>query len=356
MQPSPPRQWPPLGRLRVPGYPANDPHQRWSIRLAVLLVLGLVSLSLHQQVPYNAAPPPPVTPASPPGSPVDATQIASAQDDDPVSLITEDPTCPAWESITAALDTELGNGWHRRDPSIPAPEWSDDQHRQYRAVAEGMHAAADRSVALAKQTPHRVMRELYEQAIAYWRAYAESVNNYRPSADHLARAATSAAESIQAICAAIDFGAAAARGRLTLPGPPPVPDSPPGDPDHPTRFITGPSAFCAEWVAMVDGYNTATREWRDRHDPNIPASQSPPDLRELDAKAAMVMQQNADRTQLLGLLSGDLVAADFAALSSHYRRAYAMALPSYGLPDTHLDDAASRLQSLTDHACRAVRK
>ena len=321
-----------------------------------MLVVSLVSFVMHLQMPHDAPPPPPVTPTSPSGLPVDTTLIASAKDDDPVSLVTEDPTCPEWEPITAALNTELGNGWHQRDPSISAPEWSDDQRKQYRAVAGAMRAAADRSVALAKQTPHRVMRELYEQAIAYWRAYADSVNNYRPSADHLAGAATSAAESIQSICAAIDFGAAAGRAALTLPGPPPVPESPLADPAHPPRFITGASAFCSEWVAMVGEYDTATREWRDRHDPNLPASQSPPDLRELNAKAAMVMQQNADRTHLLGLLSGNLAAADFAALSSHYRRAYAMALPSYGLPDTHLDDAASRLQSLTDHACRAVRK
>lgn len=356
MLPSPPRQWPHPGRLNVPGSPTSGPTEKWSIRVAVLLVLTLVTVVTHQGMPRNAAPPPPATPASPAGPPADASQIASAEDEDPVSIVTDDPTCPEWEPITAALNTELGNGWHQRDPSIPQTEWTDDQHTQYRAVAVAMRAAADKSVALAKQTPHRVMRELYEQAIAYWRAYADTVDNYRPSADHLAGAATSAAESIQSICAAIDFGAAAGRAALTLPGPPPVPESPLADPAHPPRFITGASAFCSEWVTMVGDYDAATREWRDRHDPNLPASQSPPDLRELNAKAATVMQQNADRTQLQGLLSGNLTAADFAALSSHYRRAYAMALPSYGLPDTHLDDAASRLQSLTDHACRAVRK
>lgn len=355
MLPSPLRQWPNPGRLNIPGYPANGPIEKWSFRAAVLLVLTLVTLVTHEGMPDGAAPPPPVTPASPAGPPVDAG-VASAKDDDPVSIVLEDSTCPEWEPITAALNTELENGWHRRDPSIPVQDWTDDQRRQYRAVAEAMRAAADKSVALAKQTPHRVMRELYEQAIAYWHAYADSIDDYRPSADHLAQTATSAAGSIQSICAALDFGAARDRGALVLPGPPPVPKDALVDPNRPPRFIAGPSAFCSEWTTMVSKYGANTREWRERRDPNLPASQSPPELRKLDDEVATVMQQNADRTQLLGLLSGNLIAADFAALSSHYRRAYAMALPSYGLPDTHLDDAASRLQSLTDHACRAVSK
>ncbi len=41
-------------------------------------------------------------------------------------------------------------------------------------------------VNLAKQTPHRVVRELYEQYIAYGRAYVDSIPTYMPADDVLA--------------------------------------------------------------------------------------------------------------------------------------------------------------------------
>ncbi len=41
-----------------------------------------------------------------------------------------------------------------------------------------MRNAADQTVALAKLTPHRVMRELYQQFIAYARAYSDAIATY----------------------------------------------------------------------------------------------------------------------------------------------------------------------------------
>ena len=41
-----------------------------------------------------------------------------------------------------------------------------------------MRNAADQTVNLVKMTPHRVMRELYEQFIAYARAFADAVPTY----------------------------------------------------------------------------------------------------------------------------------------------------------------------------------
>ncbi len=318
----------------------------------VIVALTVTTLWLTRTTPQQAEPP--AAAVAPPSATFDRSEIASADDDDPVSIITDEPTCPEWEPINTALNTELRNGWTRRDVSVPASEWTGETAAQYRGVAAAMRTAADKTVALAKATPHRVMRELYGQSIAYWRAYADGVDDYRPPADHLARAAINAAESVNAICAAMDFGSAATRGPLVLPGPPPVPDVPLSDPSMPAKYIAGPSAFCNEWVAMVSDYANATRQWRDRHDPNIPARYWSPEQRTLSENTAVTMQQNADRTQLLGLLSGNLVAADFAALASHYRRAYALALPTYALPDTHLDNAALRLQALTNQACQAV--
>ena len=59
---------------------------------------------------------------------------------------------------------------------------------QYEAVGQAMRSAADQMVPLVKLTPHRVMRELYEQFIAYSRAYAERIPTYTPQDDNLALA------------------------------------------------------------------------------------------------------------------------------------------------------------------------
>jgi hypothetical protein len=217
-----------------------------------------------------------------------------------------------------------------------------------------MRVAADETVELAKLTPHRVMRELYEQSIAYWRAYADAIPRYQPADNYLALTAGSAAGAIASICDTLDFGAAAGRSPLLLPGSPPAHLPPIGDPARPARFITAPSPFCEEWTAMVGRFEDEIRTWRDRTDPNIPAVGWSPAQRTLFNDVIPAMQRNADRSQLLGLVSGNVVAADFAALSAQYRRAFIDAIPTYGPSDAYLNTVASRLLSVTDHACRAT--
>ncbi len=77
-----------------------------------------------------------------------------------------------------------------------------------------MRGAAAQAVGLVELTPHRVMRELYQQFIAYARAYAERVPKYMPADNNLAGAANSASSALGAICAAITDGPAAARGPM----------------------------------------------------------------------------------------------------------------------------------------------
>ena len=54
-------------------------------------------------------------------------------------------------------------------------------------LGNAMRSAADQTVDLVKLTPHRVMRELYEQFIAYARAFADSVPTYTADDDSLGR-------------------------------------------------------------------------------------------------------------------------------------------------------------------------
>jgi hypothetical protein len=105
---------------------------------------------------------------------------------------------------------------------------------------------------------------------------------------------------------------------------------------------------------MAEQFDADIRQWRDRADPFVPASGWSADQRRLFTDVVPAMKRNADRAQLLGLISGNVVAADFAALSAQYRRAYIEAIPTYGPSDAYLNTAASRLLSVVDHACRAV--
>ena len=122
---------------------------------------------------------------------VDPSEFASADDDGPIEVITDEPTCAAWTPIGDTLAQKAAQGWNDRDPSIPASEWTPTQRALYEDMAEAMRSAAEETVALVKRTPHRVVRELYEQSIAYWRAFADKVASYKPENNHLALVATS---------------------------------------------------------------------------------------------------------------------------------------------------------------------
>ena len=75
---------------------------------------------------------------------------------------------------------------------FPASAWTEQQRAQYLAAGQAMRGAAAQTVGLVKLTPHRVMRELYEQFIAYARAYAQRIPNYIPADNNLVGTATSA--------------------------------------------------------------------------------------------------------------------------------------------------------------------
>ena len=109
----------------------------------------------------------------------DTFGLASADDKGPANIITEDPSCAAWAPINQTFVDVQRKGWDERDPSIPATEWTPEQRAHYEEVGRAARNAADQTVQLAKLTPHRVMRELYEQFIAYTRAYSDAIPNYK---------------------------------------------------------------------------------------------------------------------------------------------------------------------------------
>lgn len=183
--------------------------------VAVVAVTAAVTLSVANK--GDADGPSSLQAAAPPSasaSTVPHPDIASANDTGPVAVILEDPSCKTRYPIASTLDSRTRNGWEKRDPAVPAAEWTPEIRAQYDAAGQAFRDAADQLVPSAKLTPHRVMRELYEQFIAYARAYADSIPGYAPIDNNLAAAAIQASDALSRICAAIDYGSAAARGPL----------------------------------------------------------------------------------------------------------------------------------------------
>ena len=285
-----------------------------------------------------------------------ASEIASANDKGPVDDHHRGPDVCALgtDSRDAQLPSSAMVGI-ARDPSVPATAWTPaDQRSMYETVGEAMRSAADQTVPLVKLTPHRVMRELYEQFIAYARAYVERIPTYTASRRPPRWGfRTACMDSISRICAAINYGSASARGPLVPSASSPEHIAALGNPADPQRFLTEPNSACADWDAALSQFGTDTVDWL-AIPSDIPASQWTQEQRAVNDAVAPVMRTFADKLQALGERSGNPIFQDFADLSAQYRRAYGQALPTYTASDNYLAGAALRLSGIVLAACQAA--
>jgi hypothetical protein len=317
--------------------------------IAVLTVIAVTVVITVLVVGKDSGNSPTPTPTNGTGS-----DIASANDKGPATIITEDPTCPSTTPILQRLADVQANGWAKRDPSVPASAWTPDVRSQYEAIGQAMRSAADQMVALAKQTPHRLMRELYEQYIAYTRAYVDNIPTYTPVDDKLSLVSVATGNAIGNVCAAISYGSAPAQGPVMPPPTSPSQVAPVGNPAAPERFLPGPNPTCDDWSAALDDFDKETVDWL-AIPSDIPASQWTPEQRAVNDAVAPVMIAMADNLQALGERSGNLTFRDFAELSAQYRRAYVHALPTYIPADNYLSEAAISLGSVVKTACGATK-
>lgn len=282
-----------------------------------------------------------------------SSEFASANDTGPVAVLTEDPSCAAQGPILETFAAQQPKGWVERDPAALPSTWAPELREQYEQVAHAMRSAADQIVPLAKLTTHRTMRELYEQFIAYSRAYADQIPTYRPDDDHLARVSITAADAISRICAAVNYGSAAARGPLVPPGESPIDTAAVQSPGDPERFLTEPNAICADWNAALLQFQDDTSAWLET-DPDIPGSQWSVEQRKINKEVGPVMERLARRLNDLGEQSGLPTLQDLAALSAQYRLAYVKALPTYTPADKYLASTSIRLAAMINSACKAI--
>ncbi|WP_131701358.1 MULTISPECIES: hypothetical protein [Mycobacteriaceae] len=279
------------------------------------------------------------------------SDVASANDTGPVSVITEDPTCEPSRPIISSLSQRQKMGWTERDITIPASEWTDSQRSVYQDVADAMRRAADQTVELAKATPHRAMRELYLQAIAFWRAYADSLPTYTERDNALAVVTTDLAGAIVSICAAIDYGSAAARVPfVSTPSPPDV-EHRPIDVNSPSIFIgdTG-NAVCKDWKDVSRKFDSDVTQWQ-AIDPNLTAGQWTAEQRRVMDQSADIMRKYAVDLLALGKRSGNPTLFDLSSLSSVYWDAFAASIDSYNSADSYLSSVANYANFAIYYAC-----
>lgn len=286
-----------------------------------------------------------------------ASGIASANDTGPVTIIFDDPSCAGWSSISSNLSTTLsmlGHGqWSERDQSIPAAEWNDELKKEYLIAGQVVRTAAAQAVGLVKLTPHRVMRELYEQFIAYARTFVEHIPSYTGPDSALSGAAHSAASALAAICTASTNGAAAERGPLVDAQPAPTKTASPGNPANPQRFLTGANPVCQDWKSALDKFGAEATEWHGV-DPSIPGTYWNPQQRAINMAVGPMMISLANKLQQLGRRSNNAILQDFADLSAQYRRAFVLALPTYNPADNYLANAATFVSTTVLGACASA--
>ncbi|AMO63714.1 Uncharacterised protein [Mycolicibacterium phlei] len=281
--------------------------------------------------------------------------VASADDTAPAGVITDDPSCAAWIPVQTTLSKSLTDEWRNRDLSIPANTWSPKQRGQYEAAATVFEEAAERTVPLAKLTPHRVVRELYEQFIAYSRAFADALPDYKPVDNNRVAAATMSSEALGYVCSAITYDSAQARGPFLPTLEAPERRAPVSDPAGAEPLMEAQDAACDEWDELLSDFNEDTRDYQTLDTSKAATERTREERRIVDA-AIPVMREYADKIEELRRRSEDPRIEDLATLAAQYRRAYADALPTYMTADSYLPRASQRTTSVIYYACKAAAK
>lgn len=283
-----------------------------------------------------------------------ASGFASENDEGPVSIITDDPTCDGWARITREYNAEsTAVRWAARDASIPANAWRPEQRAMYNTMAKAMTTAADHTEALIKQTPHRVMRELYQQFSSYVHAFVPLIPAYVAENNRFVPVINALANSATDICTAIEF-----RSTATLAGRIPVADPPSrlasiSGADASDLFLGDGNPVCADLASTVVAFDEQTRAWQ-ALDPKLPAEEWSADYRAVMDDVAPVMSANADNLERLGRASGNPIVEDFTVLAAQYQRGYVEAIPSYTSADNVLWQVVASLVKAVNSGCKAT--
>ncbi|MFV8243862.1 hypothetical protein [Mycolicibacterium peregrinum] len=283
------------------------------------------------------------------------SEFASANDTGPISIITDEPTCDAWNTIAGkSTDVEKSVNWADRDFKLPASSWTPEQRAMFESMGKALTQAADQTVTLVTKTPHRAMRILYGQYIAYTRAFVNRIPSYNGEEDdRLVSAFYGAGNGLTNICAAITYRVAQAASPLVPVGSDPTSVAAPDDPNAPTKLLDEPTSICVDWKSLTSKFDQDTESWRSI-DKNIPAKDWTQEQKAVNDAVVPMMRANADEMERLGRQSGNPRLEDLATLGAQYRRAFAETVPDYKSADGYLVLSASSVTRLINAACKAT--
>ena len=351
--PGPPQ--PPPGYYPQSGWgaqqpPPTPPSQNNGLKwlLVTVAVLLVIAISVGIALVVTRASSGPTETSTPP-----TTGAASANDTGPVAVVTSEPTCESWMPASSSMSRIQANGWDDRDPSVPSTAWTIEQRAQHDAVAKSLRQTAEQAVTFARETPNRVIRELYEQFIAYSRAYADSVPTYTSADDPLSLASVAASLALDAVCNSITYGSAAARSSSTSSSDPPSVVADPGDPAAPQMFGSKSDSACSALVQRTNEVTADLAEWV-RQDANIPGSRWTPDQKAAEDAAAPIMTAFAADIEAIGRRGENPTLEDLAAFTAVYFRAYVSSLSSYIPADNYLIVVGLRTSNLLLTGCQAT--
>ncbi|MCK0174363.1 hypothetical protein [Mycolicibacterium sp. F2034L] len=282
------------------------------------------------------------------------SEFASAGDTGPVSIITEDPTCDAWGRVGRDYASSLGRvNWDTRDRSLPAAAWTAPQASMYEAAQSAMTAASNQANNLSRQTPHRVMRKLYLQFNAYTTEFSKRIPDYQPDDDDFIAVSDAIGSALSNICSSVSFGSAKSVAPLVPAANPPtkVDEQIDGGPSQ--VFLDQLVPACSEWETAAQEFSDETAAWL-AIDPAISAADWTPQQRSINDAVVPIMTESADEVEELSRRSENSTFEDFGVLAAQYRRAFALAVPSYTAADGFLSQSAAFLVKTVVWACKAV--
>ncbi|MGA5534696.1 hypothetical protein [Mycolicibacterium nivoides] len=282
------------------------------------------------------------------------SEFASANDTGPANIITEEPTCEAWGKISDGLEAAVP-GWNDQDYSKPATNWTPEERALFEKKSAALTDAIPSVTSLAKQTPHRVMRELYGQYLAYSRAVIDSIPTYSSEDNYIVGASNQLAGALNRICDAIYFRAAQQTAPLISapPAPSDVKSMNSTASAEPDRFLSGHIDTCKDWMALAERFDKDSEPWR-QVSAKIPATEWTPDQKAAMDAVVPVMTTYSDEMEQLGRKSQNLVWEDFATLSAQYMRAYVQGIPTYTVNIGYLSSVSTSISNSIYWACKAV--
>jgi hypothetical protein len=322
---------------------------------AIVVVAIVVAVAVLTQTGRHSAGNPAVS-----SSPTVTAAAASAGDTGPVGIITEDPTCITWTMVgqtwLASAPVEHWDTTHPGEKNpllISGSAWTPDQNAVMQATAKATRLAAVKTAPLISTTPHRVMRELYEQFVVYARAFADSIGpKYFPPFAALGGTTESLFNALVSICTTAETGAAKARAALVSAPDPPSHVAAPQDPANLQRFLaTNDLPACGEVTSVSKKFqdNPTFTDWD-----KSGVSQSTPQQKALNDAVVPLMLSLADDIQQAVARSNNPVMLDFGTLLALYQRVFAKALPTYSTADSELEGAASYMRYVFRDGCAAV--